>query len=75
MANELTIRGVYYKREFGKWTESHGGTPGIELTLGDERVFLDHRDVALIAKSIERLGTSGRNSITVRTVDAYSDPE
>lgn len=67
---ELTIRGVYFKNEYGKWIESHGGTPGVELVLGDKRVFLDHREASLIAKTIERLGTSGQNSVTARAVRA-----
>lgn len=66
MTDELTIRGIYFKNDFGKWVESHGGTPGIELTVGETRVFLDHRDVAILAKVMERLGTSGANSVTVR---------
>lgn len=63
---ELTVRGIYFKNDYGKWAESHHGTPGVELTVGDTRVFLDYKDVSIIAKVIERLGTSGQNSVTVR---------
>jgi hypothetical protein len=63
---ELTVRGVYFKNQGGRWIESHGGTPGVELNIEGVSVLIDHREVSLLARSIERLGTSGRNSVTIR---------
>lgn len=63
---EITIRGVYFKKDYEGWVESHSGTPGIELTIGDVSVFIDYREAALLARNAERLGTSGKNSVTIR---------
>jgi len=63
---ELTIRGVYFKNDLGKWVESYAGTPGVELVIGDVHVFIDYRETSLLARTVNRLGTSGDNSVTVR---------
>lgn len=64
----VSARGVYFKSQHGKWIESHSGTPGVELAVGNTRVFIDHREISLLTRSIDRLGTSGENSVTVRAV-------
>jgi len=60
----LTIRGCYFKSEYGRTVSSHGGTPGVRLSITDSGgasmdVFIDYRQVATIAKSINGLGTGG----------------
>jgi hypothetical protein len=62
---ELTIRGVHFEHEYGKTVESHVGTPGVEISLGDRRIFIGQWEASLIAKTIGGLGTSGQNSLTV----------
>jgi hypothetical protein len=71
---DLTVRGVYFiKNHSGDWIKSHHGTPGVELTLGGHTVFIHHREVALLAKAITALGTSGENQLTIETRRAGSN--
>lgn len=62
---QLTVRGVHFKSQAGQWVQSHAGTPGVEVTIDGVSVFIDHREVSLLARTVERLGTAG-NSVTIR---------